>query len=408
MILSFILLLSLFSTIKTTFTCASPIAFDGNNTELKKSLPIVLKLQNANGDFLHQVMFDHSKSIFIGGFGEVREYNKGGKIYVIKKIVPKTKRQISMMEKEIEFLKVICGLDPKVVNNTLEPCKSNAIAGFNGCVEDGLILYIFQEKMKSDIQNEDIIKKYSNLRGRQKADIMLQIISKFQKIHDKKIVHADIKPNNLMTKDDDFDDIRIIDFGMSGYVKEDCRGGTPYFIAPEHTKKGSKLSVQADIYSLAVTFAMMEYSSYIFLNTKFDKICIDPKKIPSDACVSKFRKGIIASFNRANETSLLSKTMIKALEVDPTKRIQSMTDFKIKILEVYDSLPTLNSPRVQNSTGFLGCIKRILKIGNRVRRRVLSSSSNNEFSTVFSNRILAEEEAFGLEDGHLDRSFDLL
>lgn len=393
--LFFILLLSLFSTAKTTYTCASPIDFDRENLDIKQSYSKVLTQLNANGDFLHRIIFDHSKSLFVGGFGEVKEYNMGGKNFVIKKIVPKNKRHVTMMEKEIELLKVICELEPKVVYNKLEQCKSRAIAGFYGCVEDGMILYIFQEKMNTDIQKEGIIKTYSNLRGQQKADIMLQMISKFEEIHQKKIIHSDIKPSNIMIKENDFSDIRIIDFGMSDYLGKYIKGGTPYFISPELTKKKSKLSVEGDIYSLAATFAMMENSTYIFLSTKMDKVCLDPTRKPSDDCVTNYRKGIIASFNSANETSRLANVMKQALNLDPSKRFKSMTLFKTAIINVYYTLPSVNSPRNQNSGGFFGCIKRLLRIGNRIRRRILSSNSKNELSTVFTNPILTEREFYG-------------
>ena len=389
------MLFCLFSCTKTMGPCATPADFNIHNPNITNSLPPDLKKQNDNGTMLHQVMIDNSIPIGSGGFGEVFLYNHGGKIYVIKKIVSKKFTHLTYIEKEIEIEKYICEIDPNADKNTLQEYYLNIIPGIFACVQDLMIFYIFMEQMFKDFQSEHYVKAYSDLRGRQKADIMMQIISKFQKIHDKYIVHADIKPNNLMTKGNDFDDIRIIDFGMSDYLGKNFRGGTPFYAAPEYSKRGSRLSFQGDVYSLAVTFAMMEISTHKLLHSKLDKKCRDYSKPPTKDCVNKFRSIILSSFNQDNETLQLATVMIEALDVDPKKRIKSMKVFKEKILNAYLKLPDPKFPRVQNPTGCLGCIKRLFKIGNRPQQRILSSSSNNEFSTVFANRILAEEEAFG-------------
>ena len=395
------MLFCLFSCTKTIDLCANPEKFNTGNSELKKRL--VQSLQQKNKRFnkntlLHKLMYEHSIRIGSGSFGEVTVLTIDGIEYVIKKVEMRSDSEIILMENEIIIQKHICELEIQTVYNTLQECLTNLIPGFFGCVKEGMFLYIFLERMNVDFESDEILQVYSNLRGKEKADIMIRIISKFEELHGKLIVHADIKPSNLMTKGIGFIDIRIIDFGYSGYLGKNYRGGTPYYAAPEHSKKGSLLSFQGDVYSLAVTFAMMESSTHHELDLQLDKKCFDFSKPTTEACANNFRRVILSSFNQDNETLQLATVMMEALKVKPSERIQSMKVFKEKILNAYSELPDLNSQRmqrVQNPTGCLGCIKRLLGIGNRPQQRILSSSSNNEFSTVFANRILAEEEAFG-------------
>ena len=168
-----LLSLFLFSTTRALYTCASPIEFQEFNPVLKNSLSEEMKLENETGTALHDVMFKYSKPVGAGSYGEVREYSFGGVELVIKKISQKHSNRIPIMQREVELLKLICGLKTEVVYKKLRICKSKAIAEFYGCVENGLELFIFEEKMDMSIKSEEALLIYNNLRGQQKADIML-------------------------------------------------------------------------------------------------------------------------------------------------------------------------------------------------------------------------------------------
>lgn len=72
--------------------------------------------------------------------------------------------------------------------------------------------------------------------------ITRQLLSCMNYCHSKNIVHRDIKPENILLESNkDFNQIKIIDFGIS-VVKEPETMivesiGTPYYIAPEVWKK---------------------------------------------------------------------------------------------------------------------------------------------------------------------------
>src|SRR5690606_37158581 len=71
-------------------------------------------------------------------------------------------------------------------------------------------------------------------------------------MHEHRLVHADIKPNNIMATSDGR--IKIIDFGQScpiGTVKPRIQG-TPDYIAPEQVKRGP-ITPQTDVFNLGAT-----------------------------------------------------------------------------------------------------------------------------------------------------------
>lgn len=75
-------------------------------------------------------------------------------------------------------------------------------------------------------------------------------------IHKKRILHMDIKPENMIMGPDG--QVHIIDFGLSVKMRQDGTSteeprGTPGYIAPE-LYSGDRLSVESDIFSFGTTF----------------------------------------------------------------------------------------------------------------------------------------------------------
>ena len=81
----------------------------------------------------------------------------------------------------------------------------------------------------------------------------------------KAIIHYDLKPANILF--DEFDDVKITDFGLSKIVEEDAIGtsieltsqgsGTYWYLPPECSVPNSVISPKVDIWSLGVIFYQM-------------------------------------------------------------------------------------------------------------------------------------------------------
>ena len=92
-------------------------------------------------------------------------------------------------------------------------------------------------------------------------EIMRQIAEALNAIHTVGILHRDMKPTNVLFREDE--SVALIDFGLAkqAHLKGELTGtgeifGTPYYMSPEQGH-GEALDVRSDIYSLGIIFYEM-------------------------------------------------------------------------------------------------------------------------------------------------------
>ena len=90
---------------------------------------------------------------------------------------------------------------------------------------------------------------------------MQQIADALDSIHATGILHRDLKPTNVMFRQDD--SLAVIDFGLAkqAHLHAELTGtgqifGTPYYMSPEQGH-GEQVDIRSDIYSLGVIYFEM-------------------------------------------------------------------------------------------------------------------------------------------------------
>jgi serine/threonine protein kinase len=94
------------------------------------------------------------------------------------------------------------------------------------------------------------------------VDIFCQTLDALDYIHTRKIVHCDVKPDNVFITRDSYDRriviIKLIDFGVSRSIEHadatEQIAGDPLYMAPEQTLPNQRIDARADLYALGMSF----------------------------------------------------------------------------------------------------------------------------------------------------------
>ncbi len=113
--------------------------------------------------------------------------------------------------------------------------------------------YIVQEYVEG-ITLKEYIEKSSKVGITEAKRIILQVLKGLEHAHENKIVHKDIKGQNILISVDN--KIKITDFGIADILEDEMTKtqslmGTPQYVAPEVLNKGES-TVQTDIYSTGI------------------------------------------------------------------------------------------------------------------------------------------------------------
>lgn len=125
--------------------------------------------------------------------------------------------------------------------------------------EENGINYIVMELLEGDTLKDEIEKK-----GKLPSDVVLkyasQIASALEAAHNSKIVHRDIKPQNIVLTSNNI--AKVTDFGIAKMSSKDTitsassTMGSVHYFSPEHAK-GCYTDEKSDIYSLGVVMYEM-------------------------------------------------------------------------------------------------------------------------------------------------------
>lgn len=146
------------------------------------------------------------------------------------------------------------------------------------------------------------------------ARIVLNVAQALRYLHDKKITHLDIKPDNIMISDDGTK-ITIIDFGLSRQFNDDGTSDSQIitavskgYAAPEMYLGSNVFSPESDVYSLGATLYKL-----VTGNTP-----PEPYALTDGMDALKFNGSV---------SSWIRRVVLASMTQNKGKRLRTMTDF---------------------------------------------------------------------------------
>ncbi|KAL8494834.1 hypothetical protein ACS0TY_019132 [Phlomoides rotata] len=162
-------------------------------------------------------------------------------IKIISKAKMTTAISIEDVRREVKILKALSG-------------HRHLVRFYDAC-EDANNVYIIMELCDGGELLDRILSKGGRYTEEEAKLIIVQILSVVSFCHLQGVVHRDLKPENfLFTSRSEDADMKLIDFGLSDFIRPDERlndiVGSAYYVAPEVLHRS--YSVEADIWSIGV------------------------------------------------------------------------------------------------------------------------------------------------------------
>ena len=249
-------------------------------TDAKISKEFVEKIKKAIGYVKFSDLYEMKEVIGKGKFGVVNLgiHKKTGQQVAIKIL---NKENIKTMEDK-ELVRIEIGI--------LKLCHHPNIVRLLDHLENNDFIYIITEYIEGGTLGQYLKKKKFNFSERQATNIMSQIANGVKYLHQYGIVHRDLKPDNIMiTQQNDYGVIKIMDFGLSKIVSPNERMvdgyGTLSYVAPEVLLR-TPYNKEVDIWSLGVILFYMLSGHLPFRGKKeqevAEKIVYDPLEFDED------------------------------------------------------------------------------------------------------------------------------
>ncbi|XP_002529963.2 CDPK-related kinase 3 [Ricinus communis] len=162
-------------------------------------------------------------------------------VKIISKAKMTTAISIEDVRREVKILKALSG-------------HKHLVKFYDAC-EDANNVYIVMELCEGGELLDRILARGGRYTEEDAKAIVVQILSVVSFCHLQGVVHRDLKPENfLFTSGGEDADMRLIDFGLSDFIRPDERlndiVGSAYYVAPEVLHRS--YSLEADIWSIGV------------------------------------------------------------------------------------------------------------------------------------------------------------
>ena len=234
----------------------------------------------------------------------------------------------------IKILHSELATDANIIERFMNEARAAGTLGHPNIVEstdmgftNSHVPYIVFEFLEGALLTHEIY-RVGGLPVRRAVRIASQIASALTAAHNAGIVHRDLKSDNvfLTDKDDAFDHVKVLDFGISRFLMLDDQQkgmvmGTPEFMAPEQITAPESVDRRADIYALGVILYEMLTARRPFASED------DPRQLMHRIVHEAAPPLVRPEVPPALEDAILCKMLAK----DPAERYQTMSDVEVAL-----------------------------------------------------------------------------
>ena len=357
-------------------------------------------------------IYQINQNIFNSQYKYISTLAKGSFGTVIKSLDLKTNKQVAVkiISKLNDAQEAINQLKKEV--SVLKKTNHNNIVKLYDFYETSSEIYIIMEYIKGGTLKTYMKKNKENLNENTTKKIIFYLLNAINYLHKLKIIHSDIKPENIMFEnEEDISTLKLIDFGLSSFNnKENEYCGTFLYMAPEILFNNKKLLTnEIDIWSVGIImYQLLNKNIHPFFN-KFElkKNKIFHKKDFLLQNLKNYEKSNKLIFHNENYISRKAKNLLfNLLQIKSKNRIQSnlalnhiwFDDLNIKnyyLLDLNkkifseDDLKIINKgKKIFLTLIFLNQIKNHFFIKDENKNKSYSESTNNtEENSVLINNL---------------------
>jgi eukaryotic-like serine/threonine-protein kinase len=206
-----------------------------------------------------------------GGFGEVyRAHHEGlGRPAAVKVLSPDriSAPDLARFEREVEL--------------TSSLKHPNTVSVYDsGHAADGMPYYAME--LLDGVDLEALVSETGPLEPARVVRILEQVCDALADVHDRGLVHRDVKPANIVLcdRDDAPDLVKLVDFGLAKHALTDDLGlsgegllGTPLYLSPEAILAPDEVDARSDLYALGAVAYFLLTAKPLFEGKNLFAVC---------------------------------------------------------------------------------------------------------------------------------------
>jgi serine/threonine protein kinase len=232
-----------------------------------------------------------------------------------------------------------------------------------------------------------------------KIDLMLKVVLTVDFLHQRRMIHRDLKPGNILVSPDL--EPKVLDFGLAAQVDDIGERltqageimGTPDYFSPEQAQASAPLDARSDIFSLgAILYELITGAPPFRGDSARDQIRLICEDDPAPP-------------RRINPAipGELQNICLKALEKDPAQRYQSAREMADDLARLLAGEPVLALPS-SYARMIAGKVEQhVRELGGWRQDRLLSEQELDSFRKLY-DRLIDREDAWIMEVRRLSLS----